>query len=103
MKAVSLFGVFLVAKVLILSEHGVPLSVWTPLAFLWQDVLIALLFALVDHALRRRPRLGWGLYGLIALYTAVNVPIACLLASPLTWPMLRAARGTLADSILFYV
>jgi hypothetical protein len=103
MKAASLFGVFVVAKVLILAEYDVPLSAWTPLAFLWQDALIALLFGAVDYALWRRPALGWGLYGLAALYTAVNVPVACLLASPLTWPMLRAARGTLADSIVFYV
>jgi hypothetical protein len=103
MKAASLFGVFVVARVLILAERDVPCSVWTPLAFLWQDALVALLFAFLDHALRRRPALGWGLYGLAALYTAVNVPVACLLASPLTWPMLRAARGTLADSIVFYI
>jgi arylsulfatase A-like enzyme len=103
MKAASLFGVFVLAKVLILAESGVPISAWTPLAFLWQDALIALLFGAVDSALRRRPALGWGLYGLASLYTAVNVPVACLLASPLTWPMLRAARGTLADSIVFYL
>lgn len=103
MKATSLFGVFLVAKVLILAEHNVPHSAWTPLAFLWQDAVIALLFGAVDYAMRRRPAFGWSLYGLAAVYTAVNVPVACLLASPLTWPMLRAARGTLADSILFYI
>ena len=103
MKAASLFGVFVVAKVLILAACDVPFSAWTPLAFLWQDVLIALLFGAVDYAVRRRPAVGWGLYGLAALYAAVNVPVACLLATPLTWPMLRAARGTLADSILFYV
>ncbi len=103
MKAGSLFGVFVVAKVLILAERDVPRSAWTPLAFLWQDAVIALLFGIVDHAIRRRASLGWCLYVLISLYTAVNVPVACLLASPLTWPMLRAARGTLADSILFYI
>ena len=103
MKAASLFGVFLIAKVLILADRGVPLSAWTPLAFLWQDALIALLFGAVNQAVWRRPALGWGLYGLAALYTAVNVPVACLLASPLTWPMLRATRTTLADSIVLYI
>ncbi|HEY7326388.1 MAG TPA: sulfatase [Gemmataceae bacterium] len=103
MKAVSLFGVFFIAKVLILAGRDVPCSAWTPLAFLWQDILIALLFGTVDYAIRRSVSLGWCLYGLISLYTAVNVPVACLLASPLTWPMLRAARGTLADSILLYI
>jgi arylsulfatase A-like enzyme len=103
MKAASLFGVFVVAKVLIVAECGVRFSAWTLLALLWQDALIALLFAAVDYALRRRPALSWGLYGLAAVYTAVNVPVVCLLASPLTWPMLRAARGTLADSIVLYI
>jgi phosphoglycerol transferase MdoB-like AlkP superfamily enzyme len=103
MKAACLFGVFAVAKVLILAERDVSLSAWTPLALLWQDAAMALLFGMLDYALRRRPALGWALYGLAALYTAVNVPVACLLATPLTWPMLRAARSTLADSIVFYV
>jgi arylsulfatase A-like enzyme len=103
MKAASLFGVFLMAKVLILADRGVPCSLWTPLAFLWQDALMALLFGALDYAIRRRPALGWGLYALAVLYTAVNAPVACLLSSPLTWPMLRAAHGTLADSIVFYV
>lgn len=103
MKAASLLGVFIVAKVLILAERDVPRSAWTPLVFLWQDALIVLLFATVDHAIRRKSSLGWCLYGLISLYTAVNVPIACLLATPLTWPMLRAARDTLADSIVLYI
>lgn len=103
MKATCLFGVFFIAKVLILAEREVPHTVWTPLAFFWEDAGMALLFGTVDYALRRRPALGWSLYGLATLYTAVNVPVACLLASPLTWPMLRATRGTLADSIVMYV
>jgi hypothetical protein len=80
MKAASLFGVFVVAKVLIVAECDVPLSAGMPLAFVWQDALIALLFGAVDYAIRPRPALGWGLYGLAALYTAVNVPVTCLLA-----------------------
>ena len=52
---------------------------------------------------RRRPALGWTLYGLVVLYVAVNVPVICELATPLTWPLLRATRGTLADSIVHHV
>src|SRR5262249_61829234 len=44
-------------------------------------------------------RLLWLLYAALVGYTAVNVPLACQLATPLTWPMLRAARGTLGDSV----
>jgi hypothetical protein len=39
----------------------------------------------------------------VALYTAVNVPVACTLATPLTWPLLQAARGPLVDSIAHHV
>jgi membrane-anchored protein YejM (alkaline phosphatase superfamily) len=34
---------------------------------------------------------------------ALNVPVARLLSTPLTWPLLRAAGMPLADSISFYV
>ncbi len=37
------------------------------------------------------------------LYTAINIPVARVVATPLTRPMLRAARGPLADSMLLYV
>ncbi len=102
MRAVSLLGVFLLAKLLVLAGRDIPWSPWAPWAYAWQDVLVALLFAALDHALRRRPWVGWGVYGLILLYTAINVPVACTLATPLTWPLLRAARGPLADSIAYH-
>jgi hypothetical protein len=103
MKATSLLGVFLLAKLLVLAGRDIPLSLWTPWAYLWQDLLVALLFAALDYAARRQPWAGWGVYALLVVYTAVNVPVACTLATPLTWPLLRAARGPLADSIAFHV
>jgi arylsulfatase A-like enzyme len=103
MKALSLFGVFVVARVLVLAGRAVPHSAWALPAYLWQDALAALCFAGLELAVRRRAWLAWGAYGAIVLYVAVNVPIACLLSTPLTWPMLRAARGTLADSIVHHV
>jgi len=94
MKAISLLWVFVLAKVLVLVHRDVPLSLYTPWAYLWQDVVVAFLFAALDGSTRRkRPWIGWSAYALIVLYVAVNVPIACTLATPLTWPMLRAARG----------
>lgn len=74
---------------------------WAPLALVWQDVAFALGFGLLDR-LVNRPRIGWSLYALIALYVTVNVPIARALSSPLTWPMLRATDPTLGDSIAHY-
>src|SRR5438445_8827551 len=44
-----------------------------------------------------------GPYWVLAIYAAINVPVARALSTPLTWPMIRSARGPLADSILLYV
>jgi arylsulfatase A-like enzyme len=99
MRAISLLGVFLVARLLVLIDRPPALSVWSLPAYLWQDVFAALLFAGLDHLLRRRAWVGWALYATGALYVAINVPVARVLGTPLTWPMLRATRGTLGDSI----
>ncbi len=103
MKAASLFGVILAAKLLVLAGRELDLSPWALAAFFWQDLLVALLFAAADSPLRRRPWAAWTAYALLSLYTAINVPVTRILATPLTWPMLRAARGTLADSIVPYL
>ncbi len=102
MRALSLLVVFVLAKIVILAGRSVPLSFWTPIAYFWQDLLAALLFAALDFAVRRR-WLGWALYGAIVAYVAVNIPIARVLSSPLTWPMMRAARGALSDSIRHHI
>ncbi len=98
MKALSLFFVFLVARVVILVGRDVPLSLWAPAAYLWQDLLVVLLFAGADR-LARRAWITWTIYGSVVLYVALNLPLTRLLSSPLTLPMLRATRGTLGDSI----
>jgi hypothetical protein len=103
MKPVCLLGVLVLAKALVLWDRDLAWSVWTPAAYLWQDLLVVCLYAVLDAAARRRPWVGWAVYGLLALYLAVNVPVACLLSTPLTVPMLRATRGTLAGSILYHV
>jgi phosphoglycerol transferase MdoB-like AlkP superfamily enzyme len=103
MKAVCLFGVLALARILILACGTVPLSVWTPLAFFWQDILFVLFFAVIAQLLRNWPGIVWSLYALIVAYVAINVPLACELSTPLTLPILRAARGTLADSIRAHV
>jgi hypothetical protein len=103
MRSLSLFLVFVTAKVLVLAGRDVPLSPWTPLAYFWQDALVALAFAGADRLLRRRPRIAWALYAALAGYAALNVPLACLLSTPLTWPLLRATGGTISDSIGHHV
>jgi hypothetical protein len=102
MRAACLFLVLVLAKALVLACQGLPFSAWTPIAYFWQDALCALGFAVIE-AIVRKPAVLWLLYAVAVLYIAMNVPLACTLATPLTWPMLRAARGTLADSILHHV
>jgi glucan phosphoethanolaminetransferase (alkaline phosphatase superfamily) len=102
-KATSLLCVFVLAKALCLAHRDVPLSPWTPWAYLWQDVVVVLLFAALDASTGRKwPWVGQVAYALVVLYVAVNVPVACTLATPLTWPMLRATSGTLGDSIVYH-
>lgn len=98
MRAASLFAVLVLARLLTLAGSPVPLSVWTPIAYLWQDLLVALIFAALD-ALTGRRRAGWIAYAVLVAYIAVNVPITLVLSSPLTATMMRAAGGPLRDSI----
>ena len=85
-----------------LFGRHVPLSIWSPFAYLWQDVLVALLFFIADARLKR-PRVAWVMYAALVAYVALNVPVTRVLSTPLTWTMLRAARGPLADAVLHYV
>jgi len=99
MKTLCLFGVLLLARILILLGRDVPISVWSPAAFLWQDLAVVLAFAMLERMTVRRPWIAWTVYAVTALYVALNLPLFRLMSTPLTAPMLRAARGALADSI----
>lgn len=72
-----------------------------PVAYFWQDILVALVYALLDRVWRRSWA-GWPLYVVLVAYTALNVPVTLVTSSPLTWPMLRAARGPLWDSLVYH-
>ena len=102
LRAACLLAVLLAARTITLVGRPVPPSLWSPLAYLWQDVLVALLFFVVDARLKR-PRVAWVVYGLCVAYIALNVPVTRVLSTPLTWTILRAARGPLADAVLHYV
>jgi glucan phosphoethanolaminetransferase (alkaline phosphatase superfamily) len=106
MRGASLLLVFLAAKLAILWGHAAPLSALALVAYVWQDVAIALTFAALDTSLERlgaTTRIAWAIYWAAAIYAAINIPVGRVVFTPLTWPMLRAARGPLADSILEYV
>src|SRR5262245_49737406 len=98
MSGVALLGVLVIAKLATLAGRPIQISLWAPIAYFWQDVLIALTFTLLVLAIKR-PWFCWTLYWAIVSYAAINVPIARVLSSPLTWQMMGAAGGALSDSI----
>ena len=106
MTALALFLILVSAKLAAIGGHGIPLSAWSLVAYAWQDAVVAATFGTLHHALagRRggRPAMAALFWGLV-VYAAINIPIGRVLATPLTWPMLRATRGALADSVLLYL
>ncbi|MEP7272089.1 MAG: sulfatase-like hydrolase/transferase, partial [Acidobacteriota bacterium] len=98
MRAIALLVVLVIAKVVTLLGHSIPMSVWTPIAYFWQDVLLALIFFVVDRSIRR-PWILWTVYALAVAYVAFNVAVSRVLSTPLTVQMMRAAGGALSDSV----
>jgi glucan phosphoethanolaminetransferase (alkaline phosphatase superfamily) len=106
MRSASLLLVFVLAKLVIVWGHAAPVTGWSLLAYVWQDVMVALAFGAFDIALQRiraATRIVWAIYWAIAIYAAINIPVGRVVSTPLTRPMLRAARGPLADSMLVYL
>jgi len=103
MRTAALLAVFVAAKAIMLAGHHIFLSWLSPVAYLWQDAAVVLLFAAIEYGARSHPRIAWIAYATAALYAAANIPVARVLSTPLTWPMLQAARGPLADSIRYYL
>ncbi|HEV8291288.1 MAG TPA: sulfatase, partial [Tepidisphaeraceae bacterium] len=93
----ALLIVFLLCKLLVLAGRHVDLSPWAIPAYIWQDCLVVLLFAGLERLVPKKT--GWSLYAAAALYAAINVPVARMMSTPLTWPMLHATGGPLLDSI----
>ncbi len=105
MRGASLLLVFLAAKLAVVWGHTAPLSGLALVAYMWQDAAVALAFATLDIALETLgapTRIAWSIYWAAAIYAAINIPVGRVVFTPLTRPMLRAARGPLADSILQY-
>jgi hypothetical protein len=102
MRALCLFGVLVAAKAMILEPGVLVSSVWAPVAYFAPDVLVIIVAAAIDILLRRR-RLGWWIYGAAVAVVAIEAPVAAVLGSPMTLPMMRASRGPIADSIVYYV
>src|SRR6185437_7717603 len=97
------------AMVLVLARALGPAAVrhvtrgwWAPIAYVWHDAVVVLLFAAFELVFRRRVRLIRAIYLVVALYVVLNLPVERAVTSPLTWPMWRAAGGALSDSIRYY-
>jgi arylsulfatase A-like enzyme len=101
-KAVSLLAVFLAAKICMAWGHAPQVTGWTALAYTWQDVAVAVGFGVVEVSLRHTRAVQW-LYWTLSVYAALNIPVERALSTPVTWPMLRAAGGPLADSFKVYL
>ena len=109
-RAAGLTGTLLVAKLLVLllraSDGGAPPPAIAWPALIHHDVIVIGAFVTVDALLSTRARAAnivlWIIYGCLALLTAVNVPVARLFATPLTYSMLGATGGALSDSIFGY-
>jgi lipoteichoic acid synthase len=103
MKAVSLCLVFVLAKAAAIAGHHLPLSWWSLIAWFWQDAAVALAFAALELALGGRRRTAWVVYAILAAYAALNIPVVRAVATPITWPMLRATGSALSDSLWYYI
>jgi hypothetical protein len=84
-------------------RHQLAWSWWAPVAYLWQDAAVVLVYAVLEVALRRTPRLAWATYTAFVAYVALGVPVIRVLSTPMTWTMWRAAGGALSDSVWMYV
>jgi arylsulfatase A-like enzyme len=114
----GLVSVVVAARAIALAGHDLPITWWSPIAFLWHDAAVVLLFAamekataaIAEHAAqgnsatsaRSAVALRDVLYAALVCYVALNVPVTRVLSTPLTWTMWRAARGPLWDSIFLY-
>lgn len=106
MKGVSLLGVLMLCRVLMLQAHDIEWATWTVIGYFWQDALIALLFSAIEKGVcrwRGGRSAAAVIYWIVVAYAAINTPLARELATPLTVPMLRATGYALTDSVLTFV
>jgi Sulfatase len=96
-------AVLAVSRVAALAGHELAWSWWAPVAYLWQDAAVVLVYAGLEVTLRRTPRLAWATYTAFVAYVALGVPVIRVLSTPMTWTMWRAAGGALSDSVWMYV
>ena len=103
--AIGLAATLLLARVLSLWGRMPSTSWYSPMALVWQDAAIVVVFALLSTWSGREGRAGLERalrvsYLVLVALAAINVPVIRTLGSPITVPMLRAAGGPLTDSVV---
>jgi hypothetical protein len=96
-------AVLAVSRVAALAGHQLVWSWWAPVAYLWQDAAVVLVYVGLEVAFRRMPRAAWAVYAAFVAYVALGVPVMRVMSTPMTWTMWRAAGGALSDSVWLYV
>jgi lipoteichoic acid synthase len=116
----ALWGALVVAKACVVALRvadggGAGLASWlAPLGLLHEDTLTVIGYSACDGlllSLSRRSRsaralfdgLAWPVLVAMVAWSALNVPVARILSTPLTHPMLAAVGGALGDSITRYL
>jgi arylsulfatase A-like enzyme len=94
--------VLIAAKLAAMWHHLPAWSLWSAVAFTWQEAVIGLGVAVLERLARSRPRMRQAvtaLYWTMVAWAAMNIPVARVLGTALTLPMLQATGGALADSL----
>ncbi len=99
--ASCLLVVLIAARIITLAAHPVPASPLMPFALVSQDLAVVLVFAAFERIVRH-PLPARVAYAVIVAFVAITLPVVRVLGTPLTAPMLRAATGTLSDSIRYH-
>jgi len=103
MRIAGAAAVLLVFRVAALAGHQLAWSIWSPVAYLWQDTLVLLLYAILDRALAKLPQIAWTVYTVFVIYVVCGTPVMRVMSTPMTLTMWRAAGGAIGDSIRYYL
>jgi glucan phosphoethanolaminetransferase (alkaline phosphatase superfamily) len=98
LRAGGLAATLLLAKTFALAGYVTQFSLLSVIAYVWQDIAVAIAFWAIDASLRR-PRWLWIPYTVIAASVVINIPVIATLGSPLTPTMIRAAGAALGNSM----
>jgi hypothetical protein len=74
-------AVLAVGRVAALAGHQLVWSWWAPVAYLWQDAAVVLVYAGLERVLRRLPLTAWAVYAAFVAYVALGVPVVRVMST----------------------